>query len=157
MNRSSPEIKEDLSSLKQELQKTRDAQCKSRLHMLVLFKEGNEGSAHTRKLVADRLAVHRNTIGNWLRVYESGGLEKLLSIGSAGAPSGQVTFSESQLEALSTQLSDVKGFGGYGAAKAWAEETFGMQINYNTFYRILRYELKAKPKVGRKSHIKKAR
>ena len=154
MRRSTPEIKEDLATLKLQLQKARDAQCKARLHMLVLFKEG---SIKTRLSVAERLAVHRNTIGNWLRLYESGGLEKLLAIGSAGAPSGQNTFSEPQLAALSAQLSDPKGFQSYNEARVWIEKQFTMRISYHTLYRILRYELKAKLKVGRKSHIKKAR
>ena len=126
MRHSIPEINEDLATLKLKLQKTGDAQRKARLHMLVLLKEGQ---AKTRLAVAQRLAVHRNTIANWLQLYESGGLEKLLVIGSVGAPSGQKTFSESQLAVLSAQLSNPKGFRSYDELRVWVEEQFNMKIS----------------------------
>ena len=62
-----PIIKEPLDELYSRLNKERTAKVKRRIHMLVLIKEGKY---RTRKAVAKHLAVHRNTIGDWLAKYE---------------------------------------------------------------------------------------
>ena len=80
-----PNIKESLDELYTKLHKEQRAAEKRRIHMLVLIKEGKRV---TRKAVAKYLAVHRNTIGDWLSIYESGGLTALLEIKPSGAPSG---------------------------------------------------------------------
>ena len=80
-----PNVKESLDKLYSKLHKERRAAVKRRIHMLVLIKEGKRV---TRKAVAKYLAVHRNTIKDWLTIYESVGFTALLQIKSPGAPSG---------------------------------------------------------------------
>lgn len=120
--------------------------------MLVLIKEGKY---RTRKAVAKYLAVHRNTIRDWITIYESVGFTTLLQITSPGAPSGQRSLPENVLAALCERLEDTSGFDSYIELQAWLKETHDVSIGYKTLHRIVRYQLQAKPKIPRRSHEKK--
>lgn len=152
MNNAIPEIHEDAATLEQRMLHERNAQLKQRLHMLWLLKTGQ---CTTRGEVAFHLAVHRKTVGRWLNQYATEGLEALLTLGTPGAPQGQRSLSEEIMAALKEQLQDTHGFVGYTALHHWVQQEHEVQIPYQTFWRIVRYELKAKLKVPRKSHIKK--
>jgi len=147
-----PNVKESLDELYPKLHKERRAAVKRRIHMLVLIKESKRG---TRKAVAKYLAVHRNTIGDWLSIYESDGLTALLEIKSPGAPSGQRSLPKNVLAALMERLKDTSGFGSYIELQAWLKETHDVSVGYKTLHRIVRYQLQAKPKIPRRSHEKK--
>src|ERR671923_3002940 len=77
MRKALPVIAEEADLLKQRLQQERDGRKKPRLQMLYLLASGQ---AQTRLQVAQLLGVHRNTIGHWLALYETGGLEALLHL-----------------------------------------------------------------------------
>ena len=147
-----PNIKEPLAELYSRLHRERKAEVKHRLYMLVLIKEGK---CSTRKEVAKRIGVHRNTISDWLSKYESGGIDALVQIQSPGAPSGQRSLPESILAAVKERLATVTGFGSYVQLQRWLAETHNFSIKYTTLHRIVRYVLKAKLKVPRRSHQKK--
>ncbi len=147
-----PPINEPLEALQTQLRKEKRAQPKRRLHMLVLFKTGQ---APTRKAAADHLAVHRNTIAEWINTYQNGGLQALLEDQKRGPNSGQRTLSAPALEALKARLDTTDGFGSYGEIETWLQEEFGIKAKYKTLHRIVRYQLGAKLKVGRRSHVKK--
>jgi transposase len=147
-----PNIKESLAELYSRLHRERKSEVKRRVYMLVLIKEGK---CSTRKGVAKRLGVHRNIIRNWLSKYESGGLDALVQIKSPGAPSGQRSLPEGILAAVKERLAEVTGFGSYVELQRWLKETHNFSIKYTTLHRIVRYVLKAKLKVPRKSHEKK--
>jgi transposase len=134
------------------LHKERNAELKMRIQMLVLLKNGE---CRKRKEIADRLAVHRNTIRNWLSIYMSNGLSQLLKIKPRGPASGQKTLDNSILSSLKERLEDTSGFGSYIQIQSWIKETYGIEVKYKTLHKIVRYGLKAKLKVPRKSHIKK--
>jgi transposase len=72
-----PDIKESLDELYAKLHREREAEVKRRIYMLVLIKEDK---TRTRKVVAKRIGVHRNTIRDWLSKYEVGGLDVLVQI-----------------------------------------------------------------------------
>jgi transposase len=152
MQKPIPTIKEQIQELEQRLHKEKNPKRKIRLHMLVLLKSGK---AKTRKEVAEHLAVHRNTIRLWLALYESGGISSLIDIKSKGPSPGQYSLPMEVVEELNKCLEKPKGFGSYGQIQAWIQKTYGLYVKYKTLYRIVHYELKAKPKVARKSHIKK--
>lgn len=80
-----PPVVEDLDELREQLRQERDAERKRRLHLLVLIASGQ---VRTRQEAAEYLAVHRITIGQWLKRYEQGGLEGLLRLSARGAPAG---------------------------------------------------------------------
>ncbi len=153
MRKPIPTIKEEAKELQEKLRKEKNPKRKIRLHMLVLIKSGK---AKTRKAVAEHLAVHRNTIRHWLSLYESGGVNALLDIKSTGPKPGQHTLSAEVVEELIRRLEEEPtGFGSYGQIQAWVRKTYGLDVKYKTLHRIVRYELKAKPKVPRRSHVKK--
>ena len=83
-----PPITEDLEPLTERLRRERAPKRKLRLHLLVLLKSEQVTS---RGQAAAHLALHRNTVGTWLRYYQDRGLEALLTYKEAGAPAGQKT------------------------------------------------------------------
>lgn len=152
MRKPIPIIKEEAQELREKLHKEKDPRRKIRVHMLVLLKSGK---AKTRKEAAEYLAVHRNTIRLWIALYEGGGIKSLLDIKSTGPKPGQHSLSTEMIKGLRNQLGNPTGFGSYAQIQAWLKKEYGLEIRYKTLYRIVRYELKAKPKVPRKSHVKK--
>ena len=134
------------------MQQEKDARKKMRLHVLYLAKSG---VCQTRKSIALSLSLHRNTVSRWLIRYQSGGLEKLLSISQPSPPKGQRTLPLDVIESLREQLSKPDGFANYTQIQEWIEKQHGLKVNYLTLYKIVRYHLKAKLKVSRRSHVKK--
>ena len=152
MNKRIPEIKDSLDELESKLQKEKDSDKKRRIHMLFLLKSGQ---VCTRKELAKHLALHRNTIRSWLTKYETNGIDGLLEIKPLGQPKGQRSLTDDVFSSLKQRLEDPSGSGSYVELVSWLKETHGVSIKYNTLYRIVRYDQKAKPKVPRRSHIKK--
>jgi hypothetical protein len=68
---------EEATIFKQRVRRERDGRKKPRLQMRYWLASGQ---AQTRQDVAQLLAVHRPTIGHWLAIYETGGLEALLDV-----------------------------------------------------------------------------
>jgi transposase len=149
-----PPITEDLATLKEQLRGERDPKRKVRVHLLVLLKAGQVTS---RGQAAAHLAVHRNTITGWLRRYQHGGLEALLTDKEAGAPAGQKTLPAPVFAQLKTRLATPTGFASYLAIQRWLREEFALEVPYTTLHGIVRYQLKAKLKRPRPRHAKKTR
>ena len=148
-----PEIPEPARELEELVRKERDAQIQRRFHMLLLLKTGE---AKSRSAAARQLGVHRNTIANWLDLYEEGGLEKLREIGEPGPDPGQQSIPPDAMEALKNRLSEPEGFGSYKEIQQWLADRHDLDLPYTTVHRIVRYDLEAKPKAPRPSHPKKA-
>lgn len=150
MNKALPEIKEDISILGDMLKKEKNARLKERIHALYLIKSKQ---AKNRTSVANMLSKHRITIGTWLKTYENKGITGLLTIETH--PNRKSSIPPDVLEKLTEKLQDPKGFRGYKSIQIWIANQFGINVPYKTLHGIVHYQLKAKPKVGRKSHIKK--
>lgn len=97
MRRSIPRIKETVQELENRTRKEKDPKLKIRLNILVLLLGSK---AKTRQQVADQLAVHRNTVGRWLRSYEEGGIDSLLEINSPAHKREQRSIPQEAFEAL---------------------------------------------------------
>jgi transposase len=111
------------------------------------------GQARTRQEVAHLLGIHRNTIGHWLRLYESRGLDALLALYvPAGKP---VSLPPDVLAALAQVLRQPAGFASYVELRQWLKHTHHLDVNYHTLYTIVRTRFKTKLKVPRPSHTKK--
>ena len=143
---------EELADLERQLRQQRQALRKQRLHLLVLI---GRGEAKSVQQAAERLAVHRNTIGEWLRRYREGGLEGLLKVGRSGAPIGARHIPRPVLAHLKARLQEREGFANYGEVQHWLEREYGLQIPYGTIYRTVRERLQAKLKRPRPRHEKK--
>jgi transposase len=151
MHRAIPYISEHADELKQCLQHEHDGHKKPRLQMLYLLASGQ---AHTRQDVARLLGVHRNTVGRWLALYATGGLDSLLA---TYVPAGKpVSLAPAVLASLEQALRRPEGFASYEALRQWVRRTHGVQVKYKTLYTIVRTRFRAKLKVPRPSHTKKA-
>lgn len=151
MRRALPNVVESVEELEALLAKTRDPQRKQRVHLLLLIRSGRVGS---RLAAASRLAVHRNSVGDWLEKYEKGGLDAMLEIGTPGAKPGIRVLSPAVLAALRARL-DGEGFESYIEVHEWLRSEYGVEAAYPTVHRIVRERLKSKLKRARPRHVKK--
>jgi transposase len=111
------------------------------------------GQAQTRQDVAKWLGVHRHTIGHWLAIYETGGLEALWDV---SGPAGKaLSLPQAVLDALEQARRQPAGFASYEALRQWVQQTQHREVNYHTLYTIVRTRCKTKLKVARPSHTKK--
>jgi transposase len=143
-------ISENISELEHWLKTEKDNRLRERIHMLYLIKSEK---AKTRISIAQILSRNRNTIGDWLDTYEKEGLSGLLTIKTR--PNRKNSIPPDVLQNLEQKLRNPEGFKSYKAIQVWIQHEFSISVPYQTLHRIVRYRLKAKPKVGRKSHIKK--
>jgi transposase len=146
-----PPIHETPAELNQLLTAEREAQKHQRLQALYLLQTRQ---AHTRRQVAQLLGVNRDTVGRWLAAYARGGISQMLTI--AKAPGKAPLFSEAIQQALRERLAQPQGFASYKAIWQWLRQEYQLPIAYKTVHRWVRYVLRAKLKVPRKSHIKKS-
>jgi len=146
-----PRITDHADDLKHRLQREHDGHKKPRLQMLYLLAAGQ---AQTRQDVAHLLGVHRNTIGRWLAIYAAGGLAALLATYiPAGKP---VSLVPAVLASLEQALRRPAGVASYEALRQWVRQTHGVEVKYTTRYGIVRTRFRAKLKVPRPRHTKKA-
>ena len=148
-----PEIDETVDWLDAQVRSEQDAQIQRRLQMLRLLKSGE---AKSRSAAADRLGVHRNTIANWLELYEAGGIEKLREIQEPGPDPGQQSIPPDAMKALKRRLSEPEGFVSYKEIQRWLAKVHEVELPYSTVHQIVRCDLGAKLKRPRPSHPKKA-
>ena len=150
MNKKVPKITESVEDLKVLLRQANKKYEIRRLNMLYLLKSGQ---AKNRVQVAALLGVDRTSVGNWLRAYETGGLEKLLERGYA--PGRTPLLTETQQTALLRELQKPEGFASYVQIQEYIADTFGVKMNYKAVYAMVHDKWGAKLKVPRPSHVKK--
>ena len=148
-----PKITETLDDLQRRFRAARDPERKRRLHALVLLASGE---ATTRKAIAARLDVDRQTVARWLDRYRNAGLDHMLTPGKRGVRPGQRTLPEPVLDALKERLDSPEGFAGFHKVQLWLHDEFGLDVPYKSVYTLVRYRLKSKLKVPRPEHPKKA-
>jgi transposase len=74
MNKALPKIKETAEELREMLKKEHQVKRQNRLQALYLIATKQ---AKSRSQVAEMLGKNRNTISDWMSLYEAEGLEKL--------------------------------------------------------------------------------
>src|SRR5215207_9929767 len=92
-----PSILETAEDLQARIEREQDARLRSRLHLLLLIRSDQVKS---RTEAARHLAMHRNSVKNWLDAYRRGGLGELLRIGTTGPKPEQKTLPPAVFEAL---------------------------------------------------------
>jgi transposase len=65
------------------------------------------------------------------------------------APGAKPSLSQEVVEQLNEQLNNPEGFSSYGEIVEWLKSEHGLEVNYATVYRWVRYRLGAKLKVPR--------
>lgn len=151
MYRRMPKINESQEELAERLRTERNAEFRPRLHLLHLLASG---AVRSRSQAASHLALHRNTVSNYLAIYEAQGLEGLLHIDQGGAPCGPRNIPKAVVERLKDRLA-ADGFEGYTDVHRWMVDEQGVEVPYSTLYKFVRYRLGAKLKRARPSHAKK--
>ena len=150
MYRAMPTITEDADELKRLMKQERHPLKRQRLQMLYLVASKQ---AQTRTALAPLLGIHRETVGDWLRLYADGGRENLLTIRTP--PGKQPTIPAPVVAALREHLSTPEGVGSYHEVRVWLFEQHGIDIAYTTLANFLHTKLKTSPKVVRPRHRKK--
>jgi transposase len=151
MRRALPDVFETVEELQALMTGTSDLQRKQRVHLLLLIRSERVHSRHT---AAAHLAVHRNSVGDWLAKYEKGGLEAMLDIGTPGAKPGIRALSPAALTALKARL-EGEGFDSYKQIQEWIGREFDRDVPYPTVHRIVRHRLQSKLKRARPRNVKK--
>lgn len=148
-----PPISESAEDLQARLKHEQNARRRNRLHLLLLIRTGQ---VRSRIEAANHLAVHRNSVHNWLDIYQRGGLEELLRIGTPGPKPEQKTLPPAVFQAVRERL-DGEGFCGYTVAREWLRTEFGLEVPYRTVHNLIRTRLGAKLKRARPRHQKKTK
>jgi transposase len=150
MRNALPVIREDAATLKHRLHHEQHGRKKSRLQMLYLWASGQ---AQTRRTVAQLVGVHRHTVGHWLALYATGGLEALLDL---YVPIGKaLSLPPDVLAGLEQALRQPTGFASYEAVRQWIKQPYQLDVTYHTLDTLIRTRFNAKLKVPRPSHTKK--
>lgn len=121
MNKALPKIKETKEELRELLQQERDSKKQNRLQALYLIVAEQ---AKSRSKVANILGKNRNTISDWMSLYETGGLEKLLDIYHPPGVPSKIT--EEAVADILEILSNPKGSRTYQTSKFikwWSRNT----------------------------------
>ena len=149
-----PEIAQSQEELEGLLKANRNAQVQRRVHLLLLIRTG---AVNSRTHAAKHLRVHRNSIHNWLKIYEREGIERLLRIGQGAPPAEQKTLSGEVYQAVQARLAEDGFPNGYVEVQRWLKQAFELEVPYKTVHGIVHYRLKAKLKRARPSHVKKTK
>jgi putative transposase len=149
MRKAFPEIKESIEKLEFMMGVEKRLKIWRRIKALHLIKSG---LADTRAKIGKLVNVTGKTVGEWLTIYESKGLDEYLTIHthSNNLPiiTGEV------LKSLKLELSKPEGFKSYKDIQKWLKVEFHLEVPYSTVYATVRYRLKAKLKVPRPSNAK---
>jgi transposase len=138
------EIVESEEDLKQLLRVQKTASDKERIQLLYLLKTHQ---AKTVQAAASLLGRHRVTVQKWLGLYRKRGLAGLLE--HLPHPGRKHSIPNWAQAALSKRLQASEGFNSYGEICQWLESQLGIHSTYKTVHKLVRYRLKASPKVAR--------
>ncbi len=152
MNKALPQIKETKEQLREMLQQERDSKKQNRLQALYLVVAGQ---AKSRSKVAQLLGKNRNTISDWLRLYEIGGLDKLLEIYHPPGVKSKIT--EAAIADIMEILRSPKGSRTYKEIHQMVVKKHKIDIHYSNVHDLVRYKLEAKAKVPRPANPKKTK
>jgi transposase len=146
------EIKEGEQELLQLSRKVKHPLAQARLWSLYLYKSGQ---ARSYEQIAKAVGYERHAVGHWFKQYQQQGLAGCLEINAGGKPKGSLITGQA-LAALQAKLADpVNYFTSYKQIHQWLAQEHGIKLSYEHVHRFVRYYLKAKLKVVRKSNLKK--
>jgi transposase len=150
MNRKLTKVKETAEQLRDKLKSQAHPLFWQRMQALYLIASEQ---VKRRTQIAKILGVNGNSVSTWLRIYETGGLEELLKLNKAKGKPPKMTLRAKA--AMAEKLTDEKGFGSDGEIQAYLLAEHQVELSYSRVHKIVRYEMKAKPKVPRPSNPNK--
>jgi transposase len=145
-------VKESITALKA-LAKGSSFTIQKRLQMLLFIKKDTKGFVSKRKLSVS-LGVNHTSITLWKKLYETKGIEGLMSDGRIGfKPSVVSAEIHTALEKkLTTPSNNIRG---YKELLEWTNIELSQDFKYITLLKYTQRCFGCKIKVARKSHIKK--
>ncbi|MCY7347286.1 MAG: helix-turn-helix domain-containing protein [Pyrinomonadaceae bacterium] len=108
MNKALPKIKETSEELREMLKNEPQSKRQNRLQALYLIAAKQ---AKSRGKIAEILGKNRNTISDWMSLYEAGGVEKLLEIYKPSGANPKI--GKTVIEEIKAGLGSEKGFRTY--------------------------------------------
>jgi len=150
MNKALPKIKETEEELRDMLKSEHQVKRQNRLQALYLIVTGQ---AKSRSKVSRMLGFSRNTIAEWLRLYEANGLTKLLEIYKPSGAKSKIP--KEAIEEIREILGTEKGFRTYKEIHQLIVKKYKTEINYSNAHHLVRYKLKGKAKSPRPSNPQK--
>lgn len=150
MNKAVPKIKETAEEIRKLLKQESEVKKQNRLQALYLIVQKE---AKSRSKVAQMLGFNRNSISNWLALYEAGGLEKMLEIHQP--PGAKPKMTEAAIAEIEEILATEKGFRTYKEIHQMVVKKHQIAIGYGGVHKLVRYKLSAKAKSPRPGNPKK--
>lgn len=145
------EIKESTAELLKLIRGEKRPLVQARLQALYLYQSGQ---AQDYTAIGEQVGYERHTIGKWFGLYRQQGLSACQQL-EMGKKSGSL-ISGRALAELQAKLNDAHDyFTSYKQIQQWLQEQHGIYLSYAHVHRYVRYYLKAKLKVVRKSNLKK--
>lgn len=151
MPKALPHIQENSEELLHLMNTMPDRERRNRVHAVFLAKMGY---CSTRTEIAATLSVHKQTVERWFKQYTKDGLQSLIT-SHRNTCGKKPRIQGEALSQLKEQLDKPEGFKGYDRIRIWLKEELGLDVPYKTVHQTVYYKLKAKPKVPRKSNVRK--
>ncbi len=151
MKQGIPAIWEEASQLRKLMRHQPDSLRRTRLHLLYLLRTQ---AAMTRQQAAQLLGVRRETVGDWLALYERGGLAALLQVGHA--PGKAPSLPLAVTAGMRAKLAEPTGYASFHELHRWVEQTYHLKTTYRVIWYTATQVLNARLAVARPTHIKKS-
>jgi transposase len=150
MNKALPKIKETEAEIREMLKSETQVKRQNRLRAVYLITCKQAGS---RGKVAEMLGFNRNSISKWFKLYETGGLGKMLEIHKPSGAKSKIP--KEAIDEIVSILATEKGFRTYTEIHRLVIDKYKIKINYSNVHHLVRYKLEAKAKSPRPSNPKK--
>jgi transposase len=132
--------RDTLSSLLDTLKKSRDAGQKTRIRGIISTKKGK-----TRKEIAEELSVSYDSVGDWVKKYNEGGMDALKT-NKGGRPEGNPKGDTSIFDDLVKEIEKEKRYWSVPIMQRWIKKRHKADIPGNTvWYHVtdLKYSYKS--------------
>ena len=144
------EISESIGTLSNLLKQEKNPQKKARIQVLYWIKTN---LAETIGHLSALSGKHRTTVSRWLSSYREGGISQMMNIYKSSGRKPEI--SPEIQQALINELTEKEGFSSYKEIQIWLYTIHNLDVSYKVVHDTVRYRLKAKLKVPRRSNIKK--
>jgi transposase len=116
-----------------------------------LYRSGQE---QDYSAIGQQVGYERHTVGKWFKQYSQHGLAACQQL-EMGKKSGSIISGQALAELKAKLNSATDYFTSYKQIHQWLTQVHHLQLSYEHVHRFVRYYLKAKLKVVRKSNVKK--
>lgn len=145
------EIKESTSELLKLIREENRPLVQARLQAFYLYQSGQ---TQDYAAIGQQLGYERHTIGKWFSQYRQQGLTACQRL-EMGKKSGSIIRGQVLAELKEKLTSATDYFTSYKQIHQWLAKEHDIHLSYEHVHRFVRYYLKAKLKVVRKSNQKK--